>query len=253
SFGNRDAWSVGVTPDFVVAVWVGNASGEGRPGLTGISSAAPILFDIFKSLQPSGWFAQPMSEMVQIPVCCNSGYRASSICECTDTIWIQRKGLRTAACPFHQLVHLDKTGLWQVNSNCESPSEMITKTWFILPPLQEWYYRNHNPFYKVLPPFRADCASNNETHTMDMIYPHNNSKLYIPVDLDGKPGSAIFKVAHRNPGLNIYWHLDDRFIGTTNQYHQMALSPAPGQHRLTLVDEKGENLSIRFEIINKKR
>ncbi|MEI6456776.1 MAG: penicillin-binding protein 1C, partial [bacterium] len=41
SFGNRDAWSLGVTPEYVVAVWVGNASGEGRPGLTGLGVAAP--------------------------------------------------------------------------------------------------------------------------------------------------------------------------------------------------------------------
>ncbi|MCL2131683.1 MAG: penicillin-binding protein 1C, partial [Lentimicrobiaceae bacterium] len=36
SFGNRDAWSIGVTPEYAVGVWVGNASGEGRPLLTGI-------------------------------------------------------------------------------------------------------------------------------------------------------------------------------------------------------------------------
>ncbi|HHQ49702.1 MAG TPA: penicillin-binding protein 1C, partial [Acidobacteria bacterium] len=44
SWGHRDAWAVGVTPRHVVAVWVGNADGEGRPGLTGHASAAPVLF-----------------------------------------------------------------------------------------------------------------------------------------------------------------------------------------------------------------
>ncbi|MFZ4399506.1 MAG: penicillin-binding protein 1C, partial [Bacteroidales bacterium] len=77
SFGNRDAWSIGVTPEYIVAVWVGNASGEGRPGLTGLGCAAPILFDIFKVLKPRNWFSIPESEMVEIPVCRYSGYRAS--------------------------------------------------------------------------------------------------------------------------------------------------------------------------------
>src|SRR5690606_33205 len=36
SFGLRDGWAVGLTPGHVVCVWVGNADGEGRPGLTGI-------------------------------------------------------------------------------------------------------------------------------------------------------------------------------------------------------------------------
>ena len=42
SFGNRDAWAIGTNSRYVVGVWVGNASGEGRPQLTGVESAAPI-------------------------------------------------------------------------------------------------------------------------------------------------------------------------------------------------------------------
>ena len=39
SFGNRDAWAIGTNSRYVVGVWVGNATGEGRPTLTGVSSA----------------------------------------------------------------------------------------------------------------------------------------------------------------------------------------------------------------------
>ena len=250
SFGNRDAWAIGVTPEYVVAVWAGNASGEGRPGLTGIAAAAPVLFDIFKALPPSTWFKPPADALIQVPVCRYSGYRATSICEFTDTVWIQKQGAKTAACPFHQIVHLDKTGQWQVNSNCEPTENMQHVSWFVLPPVQEWYFRNKNPFYKVLPPFRADCRGNNDRRNMDIIYPKNNSKIYIPVELSGKPGSAVFKVAHRNSETMVYWHLDNRFIGTTAQVHQMALSPSQGMHRLTLVDQNGERITISFEVIN---
>jgi len=53
SFGFRDAWAIGSTKDYVVGVWVGNADGEGRPGLVGLSTAAPILFDVFDVLPKS--------------------------------------------------------------------------------------------------------------------------------------------------------------------------------------------------------
>ena len=253
SFGNRDAWSIGVTPDYVVAVWVGNASGEGRPGLTGLVCAAPILFDIFKILKPSNWFSLPESEMAEIPVCKFSGYRASAICESPIKIKVPKKALKTQVCPFHQIVHLDKTGKWQLNSNCESIDNMQHLTWFVLPPVMEWYFKNKNPFYKVLPPFRADCASSAETHSMEMIYPANNSKIYIPIDLNGKPGSTVFKLAARNSHTIVYWHLDNQFIGTTTQFHQKAIAPLSGLHSLTLVDEKGETLHIQFEIMNKRK
>lgn len=253
SFGNRDAWSIGITPEYVVAVWVGNASGEGRPGLTGLGSAAPILFDIFKMLKPHNWFTMPENEMVEIPVCRYSGYRASNNCEPTNKIWIPKNALKTQVCPYHQIIHLDETGKWQVNSSCESIEKMQHISWFVLPPVIEWYFKSKNPFYKVLPPFRTDCASSNETRTMEMIYPANNSKIYIPVDLDGKPGSTVFKLAARNPQTIVYWHLDDKFIGSTSQFHQKAIAPEAGLHRLTLIDQKGESLSIKFEIMNKRK
>ncbi len=252
SFGNRDAWSIGVTPEYVVAVWVGNASGEGRPGLTGVGVAAPVLFDIFKTLPPTSWFDVPANALIQVPVCRYSGYRATALCEFTDTMFIQKSGAKTLPCPFHQLVHLDKSGQWQVNSTCESPENMQHVSWFVLPPVQEWYFRNKNPFYKVLPPFRNGCAGSSDQKNMGVIYPKNNSKIYVPVELDGETGSAVFKVAHRNPATLIYWHLDNHFIGTTAQIHQMALSPASGLHRLTLVDQNGERVVVGFEVIGKE-
>ena len=47
SYGFRDAWAVGVTPRYAVGVWVGNATGEGKPGLVGARTAGPVMFDVF--------------------------------------------------------------------------------------------------------------------------------------------------------------------------------------------------------------
>ena len=253
SFGNRDAWSVGITPEYVVAVWVGNASGEGRPGLTGIGMAAPILFDVFRSLPPTTWFRQPESSMMKVAVCRQSGYRASSICEDIDTILIPKAGARTPACPYHVLIHLDQAEKWQVTSECESPDKMQHKSWFVLPPVQEWYFRNKNPFYKVLPPFKPGCDNSGERKSMEMIYPRHNSILYIPVELDGKPGSTVFRAAHRDATATVYWHLDEQFAGSTRQNHQLALAPGKGVHRLTLTDQNGESITIGFEVISEIR
>ena len=55
------------------------------------------------------------------------------------------------------------------------------------------------------------------------------------------------------PGSKIFWHLDDEYIGTTINFHQMAFSPAPGKHLLTIVDENGESISREFEILEKEK
>ncbi|MDE6877732.1 MAG: penicillin-binding protein 1C, partial [Odoribacter sp.] len=137
SFGFRDAWAIGVNADWVVGVWAGNADGEGRPGLVGVRAAAPVLFEVAGLLPVTGRFYEPADELTEAVVCRKSGYRASSLCETTDTIQICRNGKRTELCPFHRLIHLDSTEKWRVNSICETPYKMHPRSWFVLPPVQE--------------------------------------------------------------------------------------------------------------------
>ncbi|UKJ09129.1 penicillin-binding protein 1C [Solitalea lacus] len=254
SFGFRDGWAIGLTPKYVVAVWAGNADGEGRPGLTGISMAAPVMFDIFRLLPAGNWFDAPYDKLRKIPICRLSGYKASKLCEMSDSVWVPKAGVNTQMCPYHQLIHLDQSGRYRVNADCESPDKMKTRAWFVLPPSMEWYYKSKNQYYQPLPPFKPDCVGATEQGTaMDMIYPKNGSKIYVPLEFDGSKGKTIFSVAHRNAETAIFWHLDDKFIETTKSFHQVALNPKPGKHKLTLVDENGERLEIGFEILEKEK
>jgi penicillin-binding protein 1C len=252
SFGFRDGWAIGCTPDYVVAVWTGNADGEGRPGLIGISTAAPAMFDIFKLLSNSGWFLQPYDEMQKVAVCHHSGYRALAICAEKDSVWIPIAGLKSQPCPYHQIVHLDHTGRFRVTEDCESPSDMKHQSWFVLPPAQEWYYKSKNHQYTSLPPFKENCNGTTKNTVMDFIYPKKSTQIYIPVELDGNNGNAIFQLAHRDASALIYWHLDEDYIGSTRQFHKMALNPKEGKHVLAVVDENGERMELNFEIISKK-
>lgn len=251
SFGFRDGWAIGITPQYVVGVWVGNTDGEGRPNLTGINTAAPILFDIFRLLPVArDWFDMPIGEMVKIKVCHQSGYRAGEYCEDTDEIWVPKSGLKAPVCPWHQLVHLDISGKWQVTGDCISPADMLSKKWFVLPPSMEYYYKTKNYQYHVLPPFRPDCAFA-KSNPMELIYPKDGAKVYVPLEVDGSRGRMICNAAHRQAGVKIFWHLDDKYVGETTDFHQMALNPAPGKHKLTLVDGNGNNVQIYFEVLAK--
>jgi len=60
----------------------------------------------------------------------------------------------------------------------------------------------------------------------------------------------VFEAAHKTTGSRIYWHLNNTYLGFTNTPHQMTLSPSHGKHKLTLVDENGESLTIFFEVVN---
>ena len=253
SFGFRDAWAIGLNPGYVVCVWVGNADGEGRPGLTGIDAAAPVLFDIFKQLPVVKWFQTPATKLKKIRVCRQSGYKAGEYCSDVLTELVSPAGEKTALCPYHKLVHLDRTGMYRVTDLCETPSEMQHRSWFILPPAMEYYYKIKNSDYKLLPPFMPGCGDEGGNYVMEMIYPKNNATIYVPVEFDGVRGKVVLNATHRNAAAKIYWHIDGDYVATTKNYHQLAVSPAPGKHTLTLVDDKGERLVQTFTILDKDK
>lgn len=251
SFGFRDAWSVGLDSKYTVAVWVGNADGEGRPNLTGTSAAAPIMFNIFNILSQKKWFSKPTSDLVKLKVCKQSGYKASEICPDAQVQECPSGSEKTKQCPFHKLIHLDETGNYRVTSNCYPVAKMKHVPWFIASPAQEYFFKQHNIFYKPLPVYFDGCESEFNLKQLDIIYPREGFKVYIPVGESGKQGNCIFKATHKNNTATLYWHLDGSFIGSTQKFHQLSITPAIGNHTLVVTDNEGENALCRFEIIGK--
>jgi len=128
---------------------------------------------------------------------------------------------------------------------------MITESWFVLPTVMEWYYRSSDPYYRALPPFLPSCADNNEEY-MALIYPETSSTiLFIPRDLDGSLQKVVFEAAHRRQDATIFWNLDEDFVMATSRIHQAEIFAPPGRHVLTLVDDLGEKLTYRFEVVGR--
>jgi penicillin-binding protein 1C len=247
SFGYRDAWAIGTTPQYIVAVWAGNADGEGRPGLSGITSAAPLLFDIIRLLPPSAsWFARPEEGMTLASLCAASGFRAGPDCPETREEWIPETGLRSDACPYHTVVTLDSTETYRVNSSCASPREIVSRPWFILPPAMEYFYRMRNPSYRTLPPFRKGCTDDMKVPAMEFIYPPRDARIFIPRSLQGQMMSMLPEIAHRRRNAKVYWHLDNNYIGMTDYLHQTEIRVGEGEHIITAVDEEGMTVSRKF-------
>ncbi len=248
SFGGRDAWAIGTSPRYVVGVWVGNASGEGRPSLTGVGSAAPVLFDVFNLLPRQPWFKAPLNDLEEADVCKQSGHLAGEHCPAVKQ-WIPVSGKNTEVCPYHTVVHLDVTEQYRVNSSCENVNTMITKSWFVLPPVMEWYYKKQHIDYVTLPPFRSDCNGAMNT-TMGFIYPKDNGKIYLTKDFNGKLQPVIIKAAHTNPDAKVFWYLNDRYLGMTQTFHEMPVEAKTGKYYITITDESGNELSRSVEIVS---
>ncbi|HPQ96517.1 MAG TPA: penicillin-binding protein 1C [Thiolinea sp.] len=253
SYGQRDAWAIGVDPDFTVAVWVGNASGAGRADLTGTRSAAPILFNTFNLLPAAGdWFRPPQWQLHTVSVCRDDGYLANGACN-TRQVPAPVGSHFARLTPYHQRVHLDAGGQWRVHSECESVAHMQSRSWFVLPPEQASFYRQYHADYQPLPPWRPDCqdgdGSNVNQTALGLLYPQEGTQIYLPRELDGKLGQVVFRAVPQRPDALLYWHLDNRFVGTTRTFHQQAMQPVAGRHRLTVVDEDGNRVERAIEVL----
>ena len=252
SYGHRDAWAIGVTARYTVGVWAGNAGGEGRPELTGIGAAAPVLFDIVNRLEGDAWFPRPEAHLKEVKVCRSDGYRAAGNCE-TAIAWAPRDSHFERPSPHHRTVHLDPSSGLRVHGRCQSVQAMSHETWFVLPPGQESFYQRWNAGYRPLPAYRADCAGTlveaSARSPVDFLYPDNGTRIYIPVELGGRKSRAVFAAAHRDPDATLHWHLDDRYVGSTSVFHEQALDVAEGWHVVTVVDEMGNRARRGFEVL----
>ena len=250
SMGFRDAWAVGVTPQYCVAVWVGNANGVGRPDLVGSKAAAPILFDVFNTLPTTEWFTPPYSTVDTITVCKKSGYLKGGNCKDGKNVIIPRSAIDNGElCPFCKSITLDSSARLRVNSNCYPVSHMVKQKWFSLPPAEEYYYKKSNSQYESLPHYKDGCIDTEERN-ISIIYPKNKSEVYIPTELDGTVGKVVFRASSKVMQDKLYWYLDNTYIGETERNHQMAVSSKSGLHRITVVNRDGESVSHTFTVLN---
>ena len=239
SYGFRDAWAIGVTPRHAVGVWVGNASGEGRPELKGSTSAAPVLFDVFGLLG-------------ELALVRRARKRSRGDRDLREERPARRAVVRRDAddagrrppprrprplCGYCRLVHLDRTGRFRASTRTESMGSLKAVKWFVLPAAMEWYYRRSHADYRPLPPFApGEMPAERTSASLGLVFPEQGGTIYVPIELDGTPGRTVFKAVHRDPRATIFWHLDGAYLGETTELHDIEARPGIGKHVLTIVD-----------------
>jgi penicillin-binding protein 1C len=248
SYGSRDAWAIGLTPDYAVGVWVGNADGSGTPNLTGARTAGPVMFDLIGLLPFSHWFALPDGHGMDMTVCKHSGHRAGRYCTEIVRVKVPASSSDTRLCPYCHPVHLSLDGRYRIVNRCEPTN---AQNWFTLPPEMEHYYKEIHPEYVPLPPIKEGrYQSDFQDASMKFLYPVEGSVIKIPRQLDGSEGKLTCSVAHPDQDAELFWHCDGNFFGTTRDIHTISLHLHPGWHTISAVDSNGQISQVRINIIS---
>jgi penicillin-binding protein 1C len=242
SYGQRDAWSVGVTPQWTIAVWVGNFSGEGNPNLSGAGCAAPLMFDIFNYLPKSrqlNWFDKAKLNLKKVKLCLGTGFVAGP--HCPETYWAEAPKINhpLKSCPYHRTLFTSPDEKHQVCSLCWKPDQYKKIKHLIYPPDVAQYLREKGMIISDTPPHKKDCPGYSESRALQITYPVQNAKMWIPRDFDGTLQKITFKVAHRIKNRTVYWYLDNVYQGYTRRKHKWASELKKGWHRLDVIDSEG--------------
>ncbi|MEP0365628.1 MAG: penicillin-binding protein 1C [Cyclobacteriaceae bacterium] len=250
SFGFRDAWALGLNGEVLIAVWVGNADGEGRAGLSGASSAGPILTELIR-LAPNNpqWLARLEPFSITKNVCVLSGMLAAP--HCTDIVSepLGQQAEKSGICSYHQLLWLDETETYEVDKSCYPSALSLRKSVFILPSTQGYYYQKTHTGYIGKPSPYPGCEIEKQ-NVLSINYPVENTRIFIPRELAGQSSQVIIEAAHQNPHAKLYWHLNEQYLGETVNEHKQSLALAKGEYLITIMDDLGNSLSRQFEVIS---
>lgn len=245
SYGFRDAWAVGTDGRWLVVAWTGNASNEGRPGVIGVETSAPLLFRIMSLLPSGAFFEEPYDEQKHVVICAQSGYLAQVNCAVRDTVYLGLNGV--APCSYCKRIQLNTGGL-RVDRNCAS-EEPVDTSWMILPAGMTWFAIQSGSSYRPVPEWDPECEIRAET-TLQWIYPETAGEVVKRTrDLDGKLGAVVLEASHRSPDAYLFWYIDEEYVTSTLYEHRIEAVLSPGLHYLTISDEQGNRQTTSITVV----
>ncbi|NRB42078.1 MAG: penicillin-binding protein 1C, partial [Pseudomonadales bacterium] len=250
SYGLRDGWAIGTSSEITVGVWTGNANGEGRHELTGTRAAAPILFDTMNVFNELSWPERPEYALKALEICADNGFLPRHDCARAQSYNPLQAQFEKVS-PHHYRVQVDSKTGQRILLGCEKQGAMLSKTFFELPPSQAYFYRLYNSAYKPVPAFADGCKHNMAAidNAIEITYPRAGQIISLPRYLDGEQGQVILRAKSKVDEGELFWHMDEKYLGSTDKFHEISVSILPGKHVLRVFDESGKHQQLGFSVV----
>ena len=255
SWGFHDAWTIGVSGNNVLAVWVGNFDSKPNPAFIGIKTAAPLFFQILDSLRHQRLLSQqseledmPPRTLTKVKVCSASGNLPNQYCtKLTETWFIPGKSPIKIS-TLHRPVYIDNATNQVVCTAGANTREEIIEFW---DSDMLRLFREAGMPRRVPPTIPAEC-SNKSNQPVD-------DKPLITSPLRGvtytmrlsKPETIALKASRSGQGT-IYWFADNSFIAKSEAGAGVPWAPQQaGHYILRAVDETGQadNREVMIEFV----
>ncbi len=221
SYGLRDAWTAAYTPDYTVAIWLGNPDGSPRDGLVGLSAAAPSALHILRALTEKArrrggagqrWYTAP-AEIEYRRSCALSGMPAGPHCPILLTRPFIRDVSRPHPCSMHVLRQGELTVLWPRELADYAAAEGMPPT----------------------PGPRVNISSPRPDSRILLVPGAQNMKL--PLACEGARGT-------------VYWYVDKEFFGEQKAGETLFWPLKAGRHVVSALDSTGQSSKNSFVVLD---
>lgn len=255
SYAFKDAWTLGIVGNYIVAIWLGNFDASANQNLVGASMATPLWFRIAQELRTSGRAKQlekPTGalDIRQIEVCATSGDLAGRYCPKLAKTWIINGISPLQVEDVYRKIKIDKkTGLRLCDYEIAAPSsyyEKVFEFWSL--DIQRLYHKAGISL-KSPPAYKEACVDYaNSTQDLKIILP--DAKTRVALNLKEGEAKILFKGLARD-AKKLYWFLDEKFIGTSlpNQVLVYKAKKA-GTFKVKLLDDLARTKSTTLNIEN---
>jgi penicillin-binding protein 1C len=259
SWGFRDAWTLGLVGPYVLAVWIGNFSGDSNPALIGLQAAAPLFFRIADGLvarEPSlaNFQRHAPRGLARVEFCAVSGQLPGPHCKERRKDWFIPGRSPIETCQVHREIEVDTTTGLQV---CDAATDSPRPTRPTRREVHEfWSTELLEQFAAAGLPRRAvpgaghGCEDRQEAPGLppQIISPKRGMTYNVRA---GKADQAIALAADTDADARqVYWYVDRSFIGSARAGTPLFWKPQPGSYQLRAVDDRGRSdvRALRVEL-----
>ncbi|AQQ01575.1 penicillin-binding protein 1C [Pseudoalteromonas aliena] len=252
SFAFRDAWSVGIVGPYVLATWVGNFSGEGHPSFIGRQAAAPLFFEIIRSLESYGLIKGDIKRgglnIEKVDICSTTGDLPNVHCPKTQKgLFIPGKSPIKIS-DVHREIFIDKAS---GSRACRFDESTTTKAIYEFWPSDLIRLFKQAGIVKRQPPaYLASCAIN-DTSTLGSaptITSPSNLISYTVRASKLTQESLPFTATTDTDSSALYWFVNNSFVGKVERDTAFFWQPKIGIFEVKVVDNLGRSSSTTLRV-----
>lgn len=247
SYGKRDAWAIGFNPNYTIGVWMGNFNGVGSPNLSGAEAAVPLLFDLFNAIDYNSdvkWFNIP-DGLTTRKVCSESGLLPTKYCPITITDFYIKDKTNNEVCNIHKPVYVNLDETIQYCMEC-LPRTNYRKDVFTVydPALSVWLMQNKYD-YKKPPKHNPNCTAKFEEAGPKILSPSEDYEYYV----EKNSSQEILLLAASDSRVKThYWYVNEKFFKKSKPGERVFLTPETKELKITCLDDKGRDGSVKVNI-----